>query len=611
MDNIISLLDTPKKLSLQTQAESLRGALKEFERNFAAAHDGRKPGKTDIKADTVVAAKYKEYNKVRDVLAGKSGIDTLNAPPPNVATGRRRHERTDSGISLTPRRARHGGTSSSTSRLHPNDLDPYDAPASVSPKVLLSAIGPTPRRDGTVLGIFDMLPPSGSIKSSQTTPSSRKRKLDATQDNLNDEEARDWLLAQTPSQRRSKRADNGDGNVASTTPSSRAATGQRKHSKTPISEGKKFMLNHFFATPSAVRFATMMNEEGGGSAQNRAESKTPLRDALLGLSPSRENQVSAMANSTPPYLKRSFSFKERLLSASRGSSASSSANKLNVSPTATRTGPRRALRNVKFAPKPLSQMIADQRNQNSGTQGDNGDHDDNDDDLEALREMESNGMDVLVNDSQVNGTAAEEEPVRIWKKKGQKRTTRRVIMRPVKMKAPDAPRYVADEDDDDDEDELALDSGHGDKNDGTLRVKETQITANAITGDEFDVDDDLDYLIAEAEAEENAGSQPDDNFLPDLDEVTKPRNSTGRHSKPSSTALPKTNSERSAVVARSTSKKSTSKAASKAKDEGDSEAGTTRKINPNAYSHMNFRSLKIKNKNSKAKGRGRFGRGRR
>ncbi|KAL2441368.1 DNA replication regulator sld2 [Exophiala dermatitidis] len=650
MDDSIPLLDTPKRKTIQSQADALRASLKDFERNFAAANNGRKPGKEDIKADATIAAKYKEYNKVRDVLAGKLSLDTLYAPPaPPPHQSRRRHTRTDSAISLTPRRPRNGNGTKGTpskARLHPNEIDPYDAPpASASPKVILSAIGPTPRRDGTVLGIFDLLPRSGStVKTtiSQDTPASRKRKIDAlveAQDENRNPNS-NLPVAQTPShRRRSSRTMDGGAEeplpTTTTTPRSCLNTGRRlQHSKTPVSEGKKFMLNHFFATPSAVRFATMMHddtEEPDHDVELHAEgtpAKTPLRDTVLGLSPSSKHDA------TPPYLKRSFSFKERLLSASASADSatvsSSSLKHAVTSPTASRAGPR-TLRQAKFGPKPLSQMIAELQNQNENqTQTQSAEqvyHDDQEDEesLEALRELESNEVNVLIGDSQVggNGNHADHslnlEPVRTYKKKGQKRTTRRVIMRPVRMKPAAAPKFVAaaddDEDDDDEENEdplLALSSERGDHRNGNdvSRVAETQVISADVSQSEpvSAEDHDFDYLISQAEQDGGDYIDTEDEYLPEQregggEDLDEDASATPRRKGSSSTiGKAKTTAKGKKVSSNSSNKKGNADA--------DGQAGTTRTIDPNAYSHMNFRSLKIKNKNSKAKGRGRFGRGR-
>ncbi|KIX01054.1 uncharacterized protein Z518_10120 [Rhinocladiella mackenziei CBS 650.93] len=606
MDDNVSLLDTPKRVSLQSQANTLRAELKDFERKFAAAHDDRKPGKDDIKADVAIAAKYKEYNKVRDVLAGKLGLDALNKQQSQPT--RRRRGRTDSAISLTPHRPRKG-PSPSKSHLHPNEVDPYDAPPSASPKVVFHAIGPTPRRDGTVLGIFDLLSNSGSSKTTQETPSCRKRKIDAFNNCTNDDAIQNLAVAQTPSQRRSKQAENEKENLLTITPGSRARRGRRQQSKTPVSEGKRFMLNHFFATPSAVPFATLIDGDEELHSEVPTETNTPLRDAILGLSPSKDNQGQATTNATPPYLKRSFSFKERLLSASRDSSTRSS-SMISKTRSSTSAGARN-LRHVTFLPKPLSQMIADLQNRHSTLQGDN------DDDLEALREMESNELNVLINDGQAAEVPAGAGSQMTWKKKGQKRTTRRAIIRPVKMKVADAPKFVAAEDDDEvePEDELAADSERAvEREEEISQVGETQLaTAPTPSDRKPDDDSDLDRLIAEVEQEGTEQlSDPEDEFIPEPASPVKTRrggDSKSEKVKSAKSVRPKKNT--GDLIGKPASAKDSRAKTSKSTVEDGSGPGRVRTINPNAYTHMNFRTLKIKNKNSKAKYRGRFGRGRR
>ncbi|OAL26269.1 hypothetical protein AYO20_10146 [Fonsecaea nubica] len=615
MDTATPLLDTPKRASLQSQADTLRIDLKEYERSFAASHSGRKPGKGDIKADAVIAAKYKEYSRVRDVLAGKRGIDALNTPRRHQST--RRHGRSDSAIaiSLTPHRSRKS-FSPSRPQWHPNDIDPYDPPASISPKVIPRAIGPTPRRDGTVLGIFDLLSTSGSRKSVGSTPGSRKRKIDALYDGSVDLDSQELPVAQTPSQKPRPSSYTRDGGLQATTPSTRASAGKHLHSKTPISEGRKFMLDHFFATPSAIRFATMIS--GDDEADAPIQNKTPLRDFVLKPTPTKDNDPgNATANGndfTPPYLKRTFSFKERLFAASGASGGMSS-------PTSTRRGPRRSLGHVKSAPKPLSQIIADLEQSKQETQ--QRDDNDDEDDLDALREMEANEVNVLVNDSQpVDGVstviAAGEDPApRVWKKRGQKRTTRRVIIRPVKMKPSAAPRFVADDEDEDDEieapcvdeseseDELALATENAGED---LAGSHTEHVSPE--NEEFD-DGGLDELDVSDDADE---------YLPVNDGPATKRKVTSKakHTSSSTTKLEPQLSLNpdGSVKTKTKSKSKPSRKPTTSSAAGRDENTTTRKINPNAYSHMNFRSLKIKNKNSRAKragggGGGRFSRGRR
>ena len=599
MAESIGLLDTPKKNSLQSQADTIRCVLKEYERAFGAEH-GRKPSRDEIKSNKAIAAQYQQYQTIRDVLAGKRGLEVLNPPK---RTLKKRHERTDSAISLTPRRSRKGQTPQKP-RTHPSDIDPYDPPSSISPRVFPNAIGPTPRRDGMVLGIFDLLSNSGSRHSSQVTPSCRKRKIDVFYGTETQNGAPSAVIAQTPSQKRRQSTNLETNTISVATPRSSLATGKRNQSKTPVSESKKFMLNHFFATPSAVRFAGVINDKD--DATSGVQTKTPLRDLVLGISPAKNQRAghesSAQVDATPPYLKRSFSFKERLLSAFEDPVSSS------AKPTTRRglsgSSLSGSLRQGRFAPKPLSQIISDreqaeehEQQQQQQMQLQRAEDDGEEDDLDALREMEATEVNVLVEDSQlIDDLAAEtndpqpdqEQPARVWKKKGQKRTTRRVVIRPVQIKpaAPSKGKRTSNAEEkeiDDDEDATEDDNN-------ISRVEDTQFIDPLDSLDTEPLDPDLDFLDNHPKPKSHPVSDEDDDDFqppssPDKTRTSKPK--------------PKSSTKQTK------SKNTTIKPADEDADTGG------RKINPNAYSHMNFRSLKIKNKNSKAKGRGRFGKGRR
>ena len=188
---------------LASECHQIRARLKEWEKEFGEAHSGRKPGKEDIKKNPDIAAKYKTYNRTRDVLDGKKGLDSLQARSPSV----HKHKSTSSlkgpqrDQTETQKRAQPFTTPKKTrlppSELHPSILDPYDAPpASVSPHpyVFRNAIGPTPQRDGKILGLFDLLSKSGS------TPTSKKRKVDAMKG-----ESVGINVAHTPSKRPGRR----------------------------------------------------------------------------------------------------------------------------------------------------------------------------------------------------------------------------------------------------------------------------------------------------------------------------------------------------------------------------------------------------------------------
>lgn len=63
--------DMDSRKRLVSECHDLRTKLKEWEKFFAETNSGRKPGKEDIKKNPDIAAKYKTYNRKRDVLDGK------------------------------------------------------------------------------------------------------------------------------------------------------------------------------------------------------------------------------------------------------------------------------------------------------------------------------------------------------------------------------------------------------------------------------------------------------------------------------------------------------------------------------------------------------------
>ena len=579
------LLDTPKKSSLQAQADSLRASLKDFEKSFSASHDGRKPSKNDIKANADIAASYKQYQKLGQVLTGKLTLAALEDKSPKK---RKSHKRSDSVVASSPKRRRSDYTPT-TSRLRPDDVDPYDPPSSATPKPLPTAIGPTPQRDGKVLGIFDLLsnPPT---RRSTETPGRKKHKFHV-HDRFDEQPGKEnALVAQTPSQRPSKHAGDLLDHLVGT-----PLWTQLKHSRTPISDGKKFMLSQFFATPSAVRYASLVHPTST-TPEKPQVSATPLRDRVLGLTPP-QTSPGQEPDATPAYLKRSHSFKDRLLSASQSSASHSRNTNLDqtfTSPVATRPGSRMA-RMSRFMPKPLSQIAAEMRKKEDERYND---------DEDAMREMEEEEMGVLVDNSQSSEYGEQKEAPsevlqRVWKKKGQKRSTRRAIIRPSNIKTkdkPDAALDVSDEDEDKEDDAKEEPSG----------VDETQLLDRSPM--EEMSDDELFAMM---------GSDFED--ISDLDDAEPPTKKLGAEKTKSIPRTDKKTSSKSTVPIQDRLLGDSPKSRAKPKPRSKSKTNTREskdewkevvgKINPNAASHTNFRSLKIRNKNSK--GKGRFGKGRR
>lgn len=592
----VHLIDTPKRTALTAHSTALRTTLKEWEKSFALSHDGRKPGKDDIKACPEIAKTYKEYNRAREVLAGKLGAEALVSPSARTNGKQKRRieeqssdveTKTKPALKSTPRKAREFQT-----MAHPSALDLYDPPLSASPRPYLrNAIGPTPQRDGKVLGLFDMLSNSG--RSSQATPSTKKRKIDVCHEGLGQQGDGEnvGLVAQTPSRKRTKGdlLDHLDGGFDSAS--------KRRHTRTPASEGKKFMLSQFFATPNAMRFTEIAEEqeEDGVTRAPGDGDKTPLRAQVLGTRSQNAARVNQPApDATPEYLKRSYSFKDRLLSvstlavgASRAQSTTDLLHNGFTSPSAVRTGPP-TLRRYKSGPKPLSEIVEGLRKIEDER---------HDDDLDALREMEGGQVNVLVEDSQFadlnpaaefgEGGDENQAPRRVWKKKGQKRTTRRANMKPVKMKPKDENKFVGEDGSNDDEEDL----------DAVEEMQKAGYTARTVSGDahQTNMADDDNNVDTEGSDVGFVDAASDGNSEDDTD-PSRPKVRSNKR--------PNHGKEAEGVHDMKHKTKDGRKGNT---DQEKQKKGPT--INPNAASHMNFRSLKIKNKNSKAKGgRGRFGR---
>ncbi|TVY15672.1 DNA replication regulator SLD2 [Lachnellula arida] len=427
---------------LTEKSNSLRIDLKVWEKNFAAANNGQKASRDDIKKHPDIAAKYKEYNKSRDILSGK-------LPVPSKESKRQ-----------TPqKRKRQGGHAEGTKRRQvietpsrgvapPWELDPYDSPSVVRNLFTPSkktVIGPTPQKDGQVLGLFDLLQEDG-------TPSKAKA---------------DSATLQVPIQATPRKSRTDDGLKLARTPSSTTRS-----------------ILHPFATPLKNR---PLNSQGG---------HTP-------------SSTSKLHFSTPSFLRRD-THRNALPPINENA---------DLSPQMVRV-PRKPL------VRGLSSMLAGLRKM---------EEDAADEDLDALHEMENEATgtgtgtgtsskpppkpapapaaefpkDIVVEDSQPRlplggfddeamfDSSAEEangrdgQPLKVYKKKGQKRTTRRVKMKPVRSK-PSASLQPPAPIDEDSEDELTQEA-----------VPETQVAEEEEeAGDfaearNFDSDSQSEYTASE------------------------------------------------------------------------------------------------------------------
>ncbi|KAF2720950.1 hypothetical protein K431DRAFT_285218 [Polychaeton citri CBS 116435] len=490
--------------------ETLRAELKSWEKTYLATN-GHKPGKEDIRADAAISAKYKQYDQLRRPA---NTLSTNSTPRKrsiqyagNVTPSRQRvlKERSANSIPIaTPQRK----TKHASDPPLPGLIPPSHEPDQPTPAFIRCALGPTPQKDGQVLGIFDMLPTA--------TPTYR---------------------LETPSKRNSRAMD------VSATPTktfSPPTSTRDQLSRTPMSSGKRFYLDAFAGTPQKRK----RDDEDEGT-------------------PSAATKPFA----TPAFLRRSFPL------APVDEVAGQDAEKASQPLPFKKRGLVRS----------LSSLIQGLKRQEEKKM---------DDDWDIMNELEAEGegtsaeaeelTTTLVPDSQTaegnflhrldnaedsdsdqeQGTEVKRKP---WKKKGLKRQTRRVIMRPVLHKAAKASE-PADHSESEEE---------GDNCDKTRLFEETQFIQNptakqdgmsAVTSKSRS--DGANYRTTRAANDRMLDSQE-----PSREELAKP------------IIQPKGG-----------------------KVGGDEVKKVVRKIS--ATAHANFRALKIKNKNSKGKGRGsgRFGR---
>ena len=403
-------MDERTKAGYESKCQQLRVELKTWETTWAKSNGGKKPGRADIKGnaeigklifsprwtcqnsgiDNCAARKYKQYQKSRDILDGK--VPAPANPESNSPAKKRKSDQT--APSQTPlKRAKHAETPSNE-RFHDQHLE---TTPSISRKLFspaaVTSLGPTPQRDGRVLGLFDLLEERDVRSPSRHHTGQRLQGLVNPQATPRKTTASD--VESTP-----------------------------RMGRTPMSASKRQYLNNFMS-PLKSRDANV-------------GSKTP----------------SKIHFDTPQFLKR------HSLAPVDENGEVSAAVPLRL--------PRKPLG------RGLSEIVAGLRKV---------EEDKADEDLEALRDMESEELgrpipkktatsdeDILVEDSQVQSlplggfddegmydSPVEEEkgrdgnPLRVYKKKGQKRTTRKVNIKPTWNKRPTASTGALDSNDEDED----------------------------------------------------------------------------------------------------------------------------------------------------------------
>lgn len=493
-----------------------------------------------------IAAKYKDYSRLKSLEASLARRENRRQEAPESQSKKRKHASPTGPAAThpdaTPRKSSKAlfatPSNNRTAKIHPSQLDPYDSPSTFrklfspsihrqslpAPSPLKAAIGPTPQRDGKALGLFDMLSESGG---SNATPSAKKQKN---------------ALAtgfQTPSKPKTFEpiAEEPEEQEESTT-----------LSRTPASSTKQFYLANLFATPTTMRYAAMVEAEDEKAAQENL----PHKPASPEPNPSE----------TPSFLRRS--------NTGRFPPPTTTNDSSGLSPIASR-------KPLQFAGRGLSHLVQGLRAMEEERE---------DDDWDVLREIEEEQEAANVEVPESQGPVEPKE--RPYKKKGQKRTTRRVIMRPVVPRPKPRPNANAAPvfPDEQSDDELAA-------------VPETQLAAGSTEADNIPPEDKDGsdaaslHTMSEAESQSGAELEADSDGDPEYSENPKP--------------LPRAKSfseriKEAVSMIKPKPKEPPAKAPQALQEE--EKVAKVRKVNPET--HANYRSLKIRNKSRGSRGRGRF-----
>ncbi|KAI4748438.1 hypothetical protein E4T50_01238 [Aureobasidium sp. EXF-12298] len=362
----------------EERIQALRLELKTWEKQFSVQNGGKRPSREDIKNNVEIAARYREYDKLRRPTTKKPESQHINPAKPHHATPR------NAAPAATPQKA-------NSQFLIPNIalLQEEEAELEPTPAAVRMHLGPTPQKDGQILSLFDDLSSTAS-KPSRTA-------LASIEANAN-------FTPSKPSQLLFAENESPPENV---------------HDRTPASSSKRFLLDSFVST-------------------------TPLKRKREDEEPIHATPSSAKGLSTPAFLRRTSNMliMDTLVEEAQNDHEIKS---LNIGRMRQPPFKKRGI------VRSLSSIIQGLRKQED---------DKLDEELEMMREMEDVDDDhdsakpaVQVADSQVvmplgpdQGIESEESEEeerdtgvfrKPWKKKGLKRQTKRVIMRPApKTKVP-------------------------------------------------------------------------------------------------------------------------------------------------------------------------------
>lgn len=345
--------------------------------------------------------------------------------------------------------------------------------------------------------------------------------------------------------------------------------------RTPASSGKKWYLANLFATPTTLRYAAMVEDEeepkpiGAGSQAAAAPAAAQDKGSA--------GKGVIAGSDTPSFLRRS----------NPGRSFDPATG--GLSPIAARKPPQ-------FVGRGLSTLVQGLRDMEEERL---------EEDLDVLREIEADQETMKTDNVEVEDSqnATENTSPRPYRKKGQKRTTRRVRMKPVVVSKSQTITNQSQHPEEENDDEA------GESEDELAAIPGTQLglTANQLPDQDEGEDDNAN--TNDDNASLHTISEPELDFDPDYDEpVTKTKSFSEKMQEAisaDSTNQPQKSSQATDRTAKAKEKAKEKETKEKQKEREKESKPRARKVNPEA--HANYRSLKLGPK-GRGRGAGRFGR---
>ncbi|KAI4843463.1 hypothetical protein E4T44_06724 [Aureobasidium sp. EXF-8845] len=196
----------------EERIQALRLELKAWEKQYSIQHGG-KPSREDIKNNVEIAAKYREYDKLRRPTAKKPESQQIIPAKPGHATPRKA-----APIAATPQK-------SNSQFLVPTipALQEEEAELEPTPAAVRMHLGPTPQKDGHILSLFD------DLSSTASKPSRTALASIGANANFTPSKPSQLLFAENES------------------------PPENVHDRTPASSSKRFLLDSFVSTTPLKR----------------------------------------------------------------------------------------------------------------------------------------------------------------------------------------------------------------------------------------------------------------------------------------------------------------------------------------------------------------------